>query len=160
MALPLAAKLLLAGNVGALLFALTMQYGFGVLPCYLCVWERIPYASVAVSVVAGFGLEALWTAYVLFCSVCALLAYLAGAGLSFFHTGVERHVVGWNSRMRGSAASGGFFRRNAPKLVEAEEPRCDVIPWSIFGLSLANLNVLGSLALAFFTALAAKRAKA
>jgi disulfide bond formation protein DsbB len=156
--LPLAAQLLLVGNFGALLFALTMQYVFGVLPCYLCIWERIPYASVA-----GISLLVLvWKPYgrhaFLLLGLCVLV-YLGSAGLSFFHTGVERL---WWEGTPGCVAQplqGASLEEIRQNLLKVEEPRCDVIPWSIFGLSLANLNVLASLVLAFFTAIVAKQAR-
>ena len=38
--LPLAIYLLFAAPVGSLIFALTMQFGFDVQPCILCLWQR------------------------------------------------------------------------------------------------------------------------
>jgi len=156
--MPLFAKLLLLFNVGSLLFAWTMQYGFGILPCYLCIWERIPFASVAVLSL----LMLLWKPYgkqtFALLGLCVLV-YLGSAVLAFYHSGVE--WLWWEGTQGCEALplQGSSPEEIRQALLQAQEPRCDVVPWSIFGLSLANLNVLGSLALAFITALAAKKAK-
>jgi len=154
---PLAAKLLLFANVGALLFALTMEFGFGVRPCILCLLQRIPYASVAVL----SALALVWKPYkrqtTLLLGLCAVV-YVAGMGLAAFHTGVERHW--WKGTTSCSAQpikKGASVEEMREALLKMDEPRCDVISWSIFGLSMANFNVAGSLALALFVAAAAAR---
>ena len=159
LSMPLAAKLLLAINIGSLCFALTMQYGFDVYPCILCLWQRVPYAAVAVLSLALM----LWKPYgkhtfVLLC--LAVAAYLAGAGVAAFHTGVEQHW--WEGTSSCSivpihAGSAEDLRRS---LLETVLPPCDKVSWTLFGLSMTNWNFLASLGLAFLTALmAAKRSQ-
>ena len=43
----MAAQLLLAASLAALLFALVMQFGFGLEPCLLCLWQRVPFGVTA-----------------------------------------------------------------------------------------------------------------
>ncbi len=156
--MPAAAGLLFLINAGSLLFAATMQYGFGVLPCYLCYWERIPYASVAglsllILLWKPYGRQTFW----LLC-LCSLV-YLASAGLSFYHSGVEWLWWEGTSGCAAQPIQGTSVEDIRLALLKTDEVPCDVVAWSIFGLSLANLNVLASLALAFVTGLAAKKAK-
>ena len=48
--------LILAISLGALVMALIGQYAFGLEPCILCLYERVPWAAAAV--VAAIGLSA------------------------------------------------------------------------------------------------------
>ncbi|MDD4617501.1 MAG: disulfide bond formation protein B [Alphaproteobacteria bacterium] len=157
LAFPLAAKLLVLFNIGALLFALTMEYGFGARPCILCLWQRVPYASVAALSV----LALLWKPYgrktMGILSLCAFI-YFAGSGVAFFHTGVERHWwKGTDSCEAAQDLKGLSAEEIRQALLAIEEPRCDVIPWTLFGLSMANYNVMALFGLSMGTALVAVR---
>jgi len=158
LSLPMAARLLLLVNIGALLFAFTLQLGFDVRPCYLCLWARVPYASVAaLSLIA-----LLWKPYgkqtTLLLGLC-VLAYLAGMGIGVFQTGVEQH---WWQSVSGCASQplqNLSVEEMRQALLQTEEVPCDIIGWTFFGFSLANLNIPISLTLAFFAALVALRNK-
>jgi disulfide bond formation protein DsbB len=151
--MPLAAKLLLGFNIGALLFALIMQFGFGLHPCVLCLWQRAPYAT------AGFlaFFAWMWKPYgrqtVFLLGLCAF-AYLAGLGLAIFHSGVELHWWLGTSGCAVQPLNGATADDLRETLLHTVTPRCDQIAWTIFGLSMANLNIGLSLALAFFAAAA------
>ncbi|MFA4994261.1 MAG: disulfide bond formation protein B [Bdellovibrionales bacterium] len=158
LSMPMAARLLLLVNVGALLSAFVLQFGFDVKPCYLCLWARIPYASVA----ALSFLALVWKPYGRHTSallgLCAVV-YLAGMGIAIFQTGVEQHW--WQSV---SGCEGQDFKNLSPEeirqaLLRTEDVPCDIVSWSIFGFSLANMNIPLSFVLAFFAAMAAKRNK-
>jgi disulfide bond formation protein DsbB len=151
LSLPMALKLLLLANAGALLFALTMQFGFGVTPCNLCLWARIPYASVVV--LSFFAL--IWTPYrrqtTVLLGLC-VLAYLAGLSVAIIHTGVEQHWWEGPTGCSVETLQGSSLEELRQALLQMKAPRCDEIPWTIFGFSLANLNIPASLALALFVA--------
>lgn len=73
---------------------------------------------------------------------------LAGAGIAGYHTGVEQ---GWWQGLAacsapdiGSLSSDELFDR----IMSAPVARCDEIPWSFLGLSMAAWNGLLSLGLA------------
>ncbi|MDR3423575.1 MAG: disulfide bond formation protein B [Alphaproteobacteria bacterium] len=157
LAWPLSARLLLAANIGYLLFALTMQFGFGDQPCILCLWQRIPYGAAAVF----SALALVWkpqgrrTAALL--GLCALV-YLAGMGLGIFHTGVEQHWWLGTSGCTVQPLRGSSPEELRQSLLQTISPPCDKISWTIFGFSMANLNIAFSLALAFFAAAAAAKA--
>jgi len=153
---PLVAKLLFFINIGALLFALLMEYGFDVRPCILCIWQRIPYAAAA-----ALSLIALvWTPYrrqtILLLTLCSIL-YLTGAGIAAYHSGVERHWWEGTPSCAAEELKGASPEELRKALLAVEEPRCDEITWSILGLSLTNLNIIAFLGLTAFSALAAAR---
>ena len=140
---------MLGASVGALATAYTAELAFGLEPCVLCLYQRIPYA------VAGLlGLLALLLPpgrYSVWAVAGCGAVFAAGAGIAFYHVGVEQHW--WMSAASCGAAGGG----PAPETVEelrallgAKPPKaCDEIDWTLFGLSMATYNVAASLALAF-----------
>ena len=152
--------LAIAISLVALGSAFASEYFGGLKPCVLCIYQRWAYAGA----IAGgvLGLLLLGKPLLLRLSVALSgLAFLAGAGIAAFHTGVERK---W---WEGTAAC------HAPKidadasidemkalLLNQDFVPCDKIPWSLFGASMANYNVLFSLALAVIFLLAAYRLSA
>jgi disulfide bond formation protein DsbB len=135
----------------ALAAAFVSQYAYGLQPCVLCVYQRIPYG-----IVIALGILGLWfnrhpsgRAAPVFMGLIAL-TFLADAVIAFYHTGVERHW--WKSFLEGCAVPN--IEGNITDVlaqIEATPPvRCDQIPWTdpVIGLSMANYNVIVCLVLA------------
>lgn len=147
----------MAASAAALLFALVFQYGFGFDPCILCLWQRVPF-------VAAFLLAALSLAPGLrkvapvFLALCAG-AFLIGAGLALFHTGVERHWWLGTSGCAITPLNGATPADLRTALLGTPTAHCDEISWSFLGLSMANYNIPLSLLLGGFAALAAIKAR-
>ncbi len=124
------------------------QYGFGLFPCEMCWWQRYPHFAALALGIAAFRLKPpqVWTAL-------AGLAILTSGLIGGFHAGVE---YGWWEGITGCAAppSGtDLLDFKAAPLI-----RCDVAPWTLFGVSLAGFNFLiSSVAGAAIVALAAYR---
>jgi disulfide bond formation protein DsbB len=139
--------------------ALGSQYLGKLEPCELCLLERWPY-YVAV-VVAAFGFAArgyriprtfaMWLIVLLFAASTCLAAY---------HVAIEQHWIAGPT-----ACTGGLGQVSSPdqllKLLEARQPvQCDVVQWSIFGISLAGLNLIASLLLLGYGFVMARRGDA
>lgn len=138
--------LVLLGALAALAAAYTAQYGFGLQPCILCLYQRIPFA-----VAAGLALLVLLLGGGLRGPLMLLagLALLGNAGLAGFHTGVELHWwAGTEACAGGAAATAGMTMEQLQQaLAQPALPRCDEPSWSFYGLTMANLNIPFSLAL-------------
>lgn len=139
-------------SVTALAAALTAQFAFGLDPCPLCLYQRVPYVLAALFAVGGLAAahapERLKiSAFLVFlCGLC----FLAGGVIAFYHAGVEQHW--WTSFLEGCAVN---FALDDPKglmaLIEAKPAvRCDEIPWAdpVLGLSMAAYNAMASAGLA------------
>ncbi len=136
-------------GLGALATAFTAEYAFGLQPCVLCVYQRVPYA-----VALGLGLLGLVILRPAILQpllvLAAGLAFLAGAGIAGFHVGVEQHW--WAGTP--SCATPGFDTNLSLKDLQrqldeaASFAACDEVPWSLFGISMAGYNLLASLILA------------
>jgi disulfide bond formation protein DsbB len=131
-----------------------MQYGFGVMPCELCLWQRAPFVAVAALSFVALLVPKYARALL---GVCAL-ALLANAGLASFHSGVERHWWEFHSACTGSALDRVKSVEDLrQELLGTPVVRCDEISWSIFGLTMANINVVYSAVLAMVAVMAAKK---
>jgi disulfide bond formation protein DsbB len=157
--MPYAAWIVLAVGVGGLGAAYCAQYVFDVKACDLCLWQRVPY-----------GLAILWGALALaahpndrrsrmFLGLAAL-TFLGGFGLAIFHTGVEQHwwadaVSCTVKSLKASNIGDMSLNDMRNQLLATVGIPCDEITWSFLGFSMANWNILASLALAIFAVLTA-----
>ncbi len=147
--------LILAASIGVLAGAFFFQHVVGLDPCVLCIWQRYPYvAAIALMLVAIYCLGAGGRGWLL--GLCGLV-FLAGAGIAFFHAGVEQHWWRGTAECAGGMAMGQGVADLMARAQAAQPARCDEIPWSLFGLSMAGYNVLISLALAAASLHAARR---
>jgi disulfide bond formation protein DsbB len=123
--------------------ALAFQYLGGYSPCVLCHWQRYAHAVAILLTLAALALPRA-TPLLL---GAAGLALLAGAGIAFFHVGVEQHW--WQGTAEcGSAVSGAAsIEELRARLLAQPVVRCDEVQWSLFGVSMAGYNFLASLAL-------------
>lgn len=123
--------------------AFIAQYHYGLEPCILCIYQRIPFA-----IVIFFSLMGLMS-YIsadiarIMMGINAL-AFLSNAGIAFYHTGVERHW--WKSFLEGCAVPdlGSNPETILQTILNTPPIRCDEIPWADpwAGLSMANYNAI------------------
>ncbi len=108
------------------------QYGFGLFPCEMCWWQRYPHFAAIAFAILSYAIvpPRVWAAL-------AGLAIMTSGLIGGFHAGVE---YGWWEGITGcSTMPSGIdvMDINAAPLV-----RCDVAPWTLFGISLAGWNFL------------------
>lgn len=145
------ASLLVAVIPAAMLgFAYYVEYGQGLLPCILCLYQRPPHFVAAVAgalaLVVSAGRSNGLTRLLL---GLAGLALLTGACIGFFHAGVELKL--W----LGPAECGGRLAplvNDVGDLVQGMRDtkvvQCDQPSWVFLGLSMAAWNGVISLGLA------------
>ncbi len=149
------AGLVVAAGAAPLAAAFVAQYGFDLVPCPLCIWQRYPYA-----VIIALGLLALVAAgrprMVVVLVALAGLAFAVDAAIAFYHVGVEQ---GWFEGLAACKASGetpATLEELRALLFDAPPaPRCDEVQWSLFGVSLAGYNMLYAAGLAVLSLAAA-----
>lgn len=139
------AHLLLAIVPAALLAgALGFQHLGGLAPCEMCLWQRWPHVVAAVAATAAIPLVGarqplLWLA--------AIAVAVSGA-IGVFHAGVEQ---GWWEGITTCAVTETGPGDFTATMLNAPLVRCDAVPWSLAGLSMAGWNA----AISLLTALAA-----
>lgn len=150
---------ILIASVAALAIVYALQYGRGLAPCPLCLYQRWPYfAAAALSAAALFvraeGFRPLWGQAALGLTG---FGFLAGAGLGVYHVGIEQHWWVGPVSCSGGAVTGTTVENLRDALLKAPVVRCDSVPWSLLGISLAGLNVLAALGLGALAVLAVLR---
>ena len=140
--------LLFLGSAVLLLGAYGFQYIGGLQPCVLCIYQRLPHLAILLLTLAAILLVSRPPATLLL-SLLAGLVLLASAGIAGYHVGVEQK---WWEGPADCQASGTAETVAALRAQLLEKPvaRCDEVPWSLFGVSMAGYNMLISAAMGFF----------
>ena len=139
------ALLLLSG--AALGVALASETWGGLVPCALCLWERVPYRVLIGAAIVALVLPARWARWVLGLSA---FAALAGVALGVTHIGVEQGW--WPSPLPECAApslGGGSFAERLARMPAVPSKPCDEPTYLVAFLpvSMAAMNALMALAL-------------
>ncbi len=121
--------------------ALFSEHVGGLYPCEMCHWQRWPHY-------AAFGL-ALLAFLPLGLPIQRALVLLAAFGVAtsgaigVFHAGVE---YGWWQGLTACSVIDAGGADTLSAIMAAPLVRCDEVPWSLFGISLAGYNAIFSLA--------------
>ena len=135
-------------GIALLAGAYAFEYLGGLKPCALCLEQRVPWMVLIVLggaiIAAGRANTPQGLTIVLFVIAAGVALY--GAYLGGFHAGVEwKWWPGPTVCSAGGLDLGGRDGGLLGGLSSADVVRCDEIPWSLFGLSLAGYNFLFSL---------------
>ncbi|MBT4932550.1 MAG: disulfide bond formation protein B [Rhodospirillaceae bacterium] len=128
-------------TVGALSLALTAQHVYRLEPCILCLYQRIPFIVTGLLAVLALRLKASSVLIPLIIIICGLV-YLVGAGIAVYHVGVEQHW--WLSGCSGTLSDTVSLQDLRSSLMQKPEKSCDDVDWTLFGISMATYNVIGS----------------
>lgn len=146
-----------AAMLGAALF---FQYGLGLFPCELCLYQRYPY--VAVIVVGGLGALLLRNRAtprlpaILLGAACALL-FAADAGIAAFHVGVEQGWWTGTEACVGGDVDTSDIEAMRLAILAAPAVRCDNVTWSMLGISMAGWNFVAATVFALASATTLRR---
>lgn len=141
--LPLARALALIVPVVLLGGAYASQYAGGLHPCEMCWWQRYPHMAAIPLALIAFAARRRPRVSAAFTALAAIAIGISG-GIGIFHAGVE---YGWWQGLTACSTSpaGGDAADILGQIMAAPITRCDVAPWSLFGISLAGYNGLLSL---------------
>lgn len=128
----------------ALSFAYIGELFFDLIPCPLCMYQRIPYGLVLILV--PFIFIPRWGKLTTALLVLMCLIFISGAAVSFYHIGVEQFWWGKPELCGAPVVQNDSFlelKRNV--LATIAPPDCSEIQWEMFGISMAGYNFLLSL---------------
>lgn len=129
---------------GAYLF----QFVGGLPPCEMCWWQRYPHFAAILIALASFAVAPSKARPII---LLAALAIAVSGGIGVFHAGVEQK---WWEGLTTCTAGGAM---TLDELMNQPLIRCDQIPWSLFGISIAGWNAIISLSSAAVIAVLALR---
>jgi disulfide bond formation protein DsbB len=123
---------------GLLAGAYASQYLGGLYPCEMCWWQRYPhFEAVALAFVAFFVRVPPYRHALV---ALAALGILSSGLIGGFHAGVE---YGWWEGLTACTSTiSGTGDELLKSIMNAPLIRCDVAPWTLFGISLAGYNFL------------------
>jgi len=151
--------LVIVASLAALAVALASQYGGGLQPCVLCIYQRWPYGVAAALGLVGVlvaGSPGLLRLVLLLAGV----AFLVDAGIAAFHVGVEQHWWAGTNECGSTLDLTLSAEELKKQLLNQPVVRCDEVPWSLFGISMAGYNFLYAAACGLATLWAAARGPA
>jgi disulfide bond formation protein DsbB len=122
---------LLAGAYGS-------QYLGGLYPCEMCWWQRYPHFAAVPLALLGFAINNPGLKRVVV--ALAALAILTSGIIGGFHAGVE--YKWWQGLSSCTNIPTGTSEEILKQIMNAPLVRCDVAPWTLFGISLAGYNFL------------------
>jgi disulfide bond formation protein DsbB len=142
---------LLIASLVSLAVAFIAEYAFGMKPCPLCLYQRLPYAAIA----GIAALSLLFTQqgkllHLLSGLLCGIL-FLIGAGIAFYHVGVEHHIFAGLTTCSGHEKIAATVEEMRQQLLGTPAVRCDVPAFIFLGISMAGWNMLWSVALGLLT---------
>ncbi len=143
-----------AGSAAILASALGSQFIGGLSPCPLCIWQRWPH--VAAVVIAVLAASVLWRQARPLAAL-GMLGMLVGAGLGFYHTGIERGWWEGPDTCTSTDITDLSTDELMAHILNAPLIRCDEVQWDLLGLSMASWNTVISLGLAVLWLAAAVR---
>jgi disulfide bond formation protein DsbB len=128
-------------SIAALTAALISQYAFGLRPCELCIYQRIPYAVVILLAVLGIvATKQMGAKYGAFNIFLCGIALLINSGIAFYHVGVEE---GW---WTSGCSIGNLASQSVDDLMNtiksAPAVSCSAKPWTLFRVSMAGYNLV------------------
>jgi disulfide bond formation protein DsbB len=122
---------------------------FGIVPCELCLKQRIAYyGAVPLAAIVAYAATGRAQPVVTAGLIGLALIFVANAGLGIYHSGVEWGFWNGPDDCTGSIAAAPKVGDFLKELQHIKVVRCDEVQIRIFGLSLANWNVVISAALA------------
>ena len=145
--------LALAVPAGAMATALVAQYGFALAPCEMCWWQRYAHIAALVPAIAAFVVRD--PRRVRLCVVVAVVFIAVSGLIGGFHAGVEYH---WWQGLT-SCSTTHLSGDPLEAILSAPVIRCDVPAWTLFGISMAGYNCLGSLGAATVIGTLARRGR-
>jgi disulfide bond formation protein DsbB len=137
-----------AASAALLAAAYISQYGFGLKPCILCLYQRAPYALNVTLGLFAFAATFKYPRLARRLIWLAIVAFFANAAIAGFHVGVEQ---GWWPGL--PSCGGDIVPQNASieelrrALAEQDIVRCDTPAWTLFGVSMAGYNFMAALLL-------------
>jgi disulfide bond formation protein DsbB len=150
------AVLIAAASI-AILAAVWILQGMGYAPCELCLTQRYAfYVAIPLALLIAFlaGRSVHGPARIGF-AVLAIL-FVASAVLAAYHAGVEYHWWPGPTACTGGLTGSLNVNDLVNTLNSVKVVRCDEVQLRIAGLSLAGWNVIASVVLAVYAALAAR----
>ena len=130
------ASLSLLLSSGLLFGAYFLEFYLSLIPCDLCIKQRIVHASILILSLLIFPLYTFSKLKFIFLSVLNLL-WLGSSSLAFYHFGIEKKL--WQG-FSGCSSTLIFNENTLDQLLSRSPIRCDETQFELLNISLAGWN--------------------
>jgi len=139
----------------ALVLVYISQYFFDLLPCILCIYQRIPLAIILITIIISLILatkkisKKINQQIIKKLSLAIItLSLLSNVILSFYHSGVERKIFKMTTKCQSDKSlNPQDLEQLRAMIANAKLAKCDDISFSFLKLSMANWNLIFTLGL-------------
>jgi len=126
-----------------LVSAFVIEYGFNHQPCKLCLYERIPYFLSILLIAKIFLIRGYEKVTLLILS----LIFIISSILAFYHFGIEQGFFKESLACAVKNLSENLTKEDLLKELSQNTISCKDVSFNIFGISLAAINAIFSIAL-------------
>ena len=140
-------NLILIFSIFSIIAAYFIQYVLGHQPCNLCLLERIPYISAIIIISLSLLLKKFEKISFIVLSSIFFIATL----LSLYHFGIEQGFIEESLVCNLNSEEKIITAEDLLKELKERPISCKDVTFSIFGISLATINTIISLALSVIT---------
>ena len=126
-----------------LVSAFVIEYGFNHQPCKLCLYERIPYFLSILLIAKIFLIRGYEKVTLLILS----LIFIISSILAFYHFGIEQGFFKESLACAVENLSENLTKEDLLKELSQNSISCKDVSFNIFGISLAAINTIFSIAL-------------
>ncbi len=142
----------------ALISAYIAEYFFGLAPCQLCLWQRVPFF--AIIIFSGlFLIIPFLKKYQNLAVKITILLLVINAGIAFYHSGVERKIFKDLVSCASNTETPDNLEDLALMLEHTKAVPCDKPQFVFLYLSMAEWNFIYCLGLAILTIIAYRISK-
>lgn len=141
-------------SIGSIGFAFFVEFVLGFEPCFMCLYQRIPYYALSFAAIGGLVIKN--TRLFLY---SILLITISSTFLAGYHTGIERGIFNPTDK----CSSGDFISKDLTheelleKLYSAPLADCSKPAFKIFSISMTEWNLILSFCLVIITAIMLSR---
>ena len=126
-----------------LILAFIIEYGLGHEPCKLCIYQRIPYFFSIFLIIQIFFIKKFEKMSLLLLSLLFFISF----GLAFYHYGIEQGFFLESFACTTDNIKNQLTKQEILENLKQNSISCKEVSFRIFGLSLAAINSIFSLAL-------------
>ena len=131
---------ILFGLSASLILAYIIEYGLGHEPCRLCVYQRFPYILSILLILSVLLIKKNVKIHLLVLGMISL----SGAVLAFYHFGIEQGFFSESIVCESQNLQEGLTKQDILKQLKQNTISCKDVNFTLFGLSLASINIIVS----------------
>lgn len=126
-------------SLTAILFALSAEYFFNLIPCKMCLHQRYPYYVIILLFILIYffkNFSKIWF------FIISEFAILYGLFYSIWHVGIENKIIKGNSGCTLSISNYNSLENLKDQILKQDIVDCSEVSWIIFGFSAATINLV------------------